>query len=274
MIENNKILILTPVKDAEKYLDNYFKNLYQLSFPHKNISIGILEGDSIDDTFSIIMEKLPKLNKEFFKANLWKKDFDFKIPEDKPKWAGKYQKERRKILAKSRNHLLFRALGDEDWVLWLDVDLEEYPPDIIQKLLQTGKEIVQPHCVWDYGGKTYDLNAWRDKGKKHLQDLRHKGELVELHAVGGTMLLIQADIHREGLIFPPYLHGGKNKRIRRTNFFFATRREKIFGLPRLLKLIFSGNYKGEIETEGLGIMANDMGYNCWGMPNLEIKHYK
>jgi hypothetical protein len=31
---------------------------------------------------------------------------------------------------------------------------------------------------------------------------------------------------------------------------------------------------GEIETEGLGIMAHEMGYECWGMPNLEILHKK
>ena len=29
---------------------------------------------------------------------------------------------------------------------------------------------------------------------------------------------------------------------------------------------------GEVETEGLGLMARDMGYECWGMPNLEIVH--
>jgi hypothetical protein len=31
--------------------------------------------------------------------------------------------------------------------------------------------------------------------------------------------------------------------------------------------------QGEIETEGLGLMASDMGYQCWGMPNLRILHY-
>jgi len=29
---------------------------------------------------------------------------------------------------------------------------------------------------------------------------------------------------------------------------------------------------GEIETEGLGIMAKDMGVECWGLPDLEIGH--
>ena len=35
-----------------------------------------------------------------------------------------------------------------------------------------GKEIVQPHCVLDYGGPTFDLNGWRDRGRLHLDDLR------------------------------------------------------------------------------------------------------
>ena len=50
------------------------------------------------------------------------------------------------------------------------------------------------------------------------------------------MLLIHADIHREGLVFPTF------------------------------------SYKLHIETEGLAIMARDMGYTCWGLPNLEIFH--
>ena len=29
---------------------------------------------------------------------------------------------------------------------------------------------------------------------------------------------------------------------------------------------------GEIETEGLAMMARDMGYQCWGLPDFEIIH--
>jgi len=29
---------------------------------------------------------------------------------------------------------------------------------------------------------------------------------------------------------------------------------------------------GELETEGLGLMAQDMGHQCWGTPHLEIRH--
>jgi GT2 family glycosyltransferase len=151
------------------------------------------------------------------------------------------------VLARSRNYLLSRALDDEDWVLWLDVDVIEYPPDIIEKLLAVERDIVQPHCVLDYGGRSFDQNAWRDHGRLHLDDLREEGDVVELDAVGGTMLLVRADLHRDGLVFPVAPYGLTNPFARAT---------------------------GELETEGLGILARDMGYRCWGLPNLEIKHGK
>ena len=150
------------------------------------------------------------------------------------------------MLARSRNHLLFHALDDEDWVLWLDVDIVEYPPDLIERLLATGRDIVQPHSVFDYGGSTFDLNGWRDHGKLHLDDLRHEGTFAELHSVGGTVLWVRADLHRDGHIFPPFYYGRRNQHIRTA--------------------------QGEIETEGLGMMALDMGLQLWGMPHLEVRH--
>ena len=272
-MENNpKILILTPVKDAAEVLDSYFANLLRLQFPPQHLSLGFLESDSRDETYSLLQQKLPELRRTYRNVGLWKKDFGFQIPQDTPRWSGNLQYQRRAILARSRNHLLFRALDDEDWVLWLDADVCEYPADIIQRLLATGKEIVHPNCVLEYGGKSYDRNAWRDKKKYHLDDLRREGDLVKLHAVGGTMLLIKADLHRDGLIFPPFLYGKKNRLIRRFNFFFANRKEALAGLATIPAKIFRNRYQGEMETEGLGIMANDMGHECWGMPNLEIRH--
>jgi glycosyltransferase involved in cell wall biosynthesis len=266
----DKILILTPVKDAVGFLDGYFKSLYKLIYPHSLISLGFLESDSKDNTYCKLEERLPELKRNFRSVELWKKDFGFQIPSGIPRWSGHIQIKRRTALTKSRNHLLFHALDDEDWVLWLDVDVVEYPPDIIEKLLETGKDIVQPNCVKQYGGISHDLNAWRDKGKLHLHDLREEGDLVKLHSVGGTMLLIKGDIHRDGLIFPPFLYGNKNPLIRNNNFFFCKKREILFSreLPSFLKR----KYVGEIETEGLGVMAYDMGCECWGMPNLEIRH--
>lgn len=241
-----KILILTPIKDAADCLDTYCAQLARLTYPHRAISLGLLESDSADATFRDFQRRLPALRSRFRRVGLWKRDFDFHISPGVPRWAPEIQVERRTVLARSRNHLLFHALADEDWVLWLDVDVIEYPPDLIERLLATGKEIVQPHCVLDYGGPTFDRNGWRDRGRLHLDDLRGEGELVELHAVGGTVLLVRADVHRDGLIFPAFPYGRPNARIREES--------------------------GELETEGLGIMAHDMGHPCWGMPYLEVRH--
>ena len=178
---------------------------------------------------------------------MWKNDFGYHLPPGQERWAAEVQIARRTVLAKSRNRLLFHALEDEDWVLWLDVDVIEYPANILlEQLLATGKDIVHPHCDKVFGGSSFDHNAWRDQGHLHLDDLRAEGALVELDAVGGTMLLVRADLHREGLIFPPYAYGRLNPRIRPDT--------------------------PELETEGLGMMARDMGYQCWGMPYLEIRH--
>lgn len=244
-----RILILTPVKDAAQSLDKYFQGLQKLSYPHDRISIGILEGDSRDNTYTFLSVKADQYKKEFRQITIIKKDFYFQIPEGVPRWANHIQVQRRSVIAKCRNHLLFRCLDDEDWVLWLDVDVIDYPNNVIEQLLAQERDIVHPNCVIETGGKCFDLNAWRDHGKKHMHDLRKEGAMVKLDTVGGTMLLVKADLHRDGLIFPPFPYGLANKKIRKNNF-----------------------WKGEIETEGFGIMASDMGAQCWGMPHLEIKH--
>jgi hypothetical protein len=245
------VLILTPVKNAQRHLDRYFESLARLTYPRRALSLGFLESDSTDGTHAALEARLPGLRRRYRRVGLWKKDFGFAVPERYTRWTPAFQIPRRTVLAKSRNHLLARALDDEDWVLWLDIDVIEYPADIVERLLATGKELVQPHCVKAYGGRTFDFNAWRDRGRLHLQDLRGEGNLVRLDAVGGTMLLVRADVHREGLIFPTFLYGRGSPAVRDPNPWQTV---------------------GELETEGLGIMAGDMGYQCWGMPNLEILH--
>lgn len=248
-----KILVLTPVKDGVCHLERYFAALEGLTYPSQLISLGLLEGDSEDGSYQALEARLSALRSRYRRAQLWKKDFGFRIPPRYPRWAPAFQIPRRTVISKSRNHLLFRALDDEDWVLWLDVDVIEYPPDVIDRLLATGKDIVHPHCVKQYGGPTFDLNAWRDQGRVHMQDLRGGHDLVRLDAVGGTMLLVRADAHRDGLIFPAYLYGQNSS---------AARQESPWNTGA----------RGEIDTEGFGLMARDLGYQCWGMPNLEIRH--
>ncbi len=240
------VLIATPVKDAADFLEAYVRLLGGLTYPPERLSLGFFESDSIDGTFAALESSLPGLRRRYRRVGLWKHDFGYRPPPGVDFREPAIQPERRSILAKSRNHLLSRALVDEDWVLWLDVDILESPPDVIERLLATGKDIVQPNCVLLPGGSTFDHNGWRDRGRFHLDDLRGQGELVRLDAVGGTMLLVRADLHREGLVFPAAPYGLRSELAR--------------------------DGRGEVETEGLGIMAHDMGYTCWGMPDLEIRH--
>jgi glycosyltransferase involved in cell wall biosynthesis len=240
------VLILTPLKDAAPHLATHVRLLTTLTYPHRQISLGFLEGDSRDDTVDRLSGELRQLRREFAGADLWRRDFGFALPPGTHRSDPRIQPERRRVLARARNHLLSHALRDQDWVLWLDVDLTFYPPDIIERLLDVGKNIVQPHCVLDPGGPTFDQNAWREKGRYHLDDLRDEGAVVPLDTVGGTMLLIRADLHRDGLIFPPFPYRPGHPRAR------------------------GGD--GELETEGLGLMAADMGETCWGLPHLEIIH--
>ena len=221
--------------------------------------------------------------------------------------AENVQGQRREVLARSRNHLLSLALEDEDWVLWLDSDLRWQPTDALERLLAAAsarvgsrshhpaRQIIVPNCVMKLGGgRSYDLNSWRGphgspgdnataeeviayhertfnekgvllqgykaQGSRYLNHFKRRAKgappdvsgrkdttvwldadaidnsVVRLDAVGGAMLLVYAELHRHGLIFPPFA------------------------------------YRHRIETEGLSMMALDMGVLSWGMPFLEVLH--
>jgi peptide chain release factor subunit 1 len=245
------VLVLTPVKNAAKHLERYAGLIEALTWPRERLALGFLESDSTDGTFDRLAALRPRLEARAARVAMVKRDFGFRLPDGVPRWAPGYQLARRTVLARARNQLLFRTLRDEEWVLWLDVDLIDYPPDIIERLLAFDRDILHPHCVKSRGGPTFDLNAWADHGRKTMQDLRGSPSPVRLDAVGGTMLLVRADLHRNGLVFPPFRYGVASDRVRAEH--------PVWG-------------KGEVETEGFGIMAADMGLQCWGLPDLEIVH--
>ncbi len=245
-----RVLILTPVKDAVDHLSRYVECLADLDYPRERLSLGMLEGDSADETFAEMQRLHPLLEGRFARVSLHKRDTGFKFPPGLPRWTAALQLARRSVLARARNQLLFRALRDEHWVLWLDVDVISYPSDILKRMIALDLDIVHPHCVLEAGGPTFDQNAWAHHGRR-MDTMRGDGRPVRLDAVGGTMLLVRADLHRDGLIFPPFRFGVESAVARPSH--------PVWG-------------KGEIETEGLGIMAREMGSQCWGLPDVEIIH--
>lgn len=251
MSKDAKVLILTPIKNGAHHLPRYVELIEALDWPRERLTLGMLESDSDDDTPGVLDRLRPRLEARCARVTISSHDYGFAIPAGQQRWSPPYQLGRRKILARSRNRLLFSALRDEDWVFWIDVDMVDFPADIITSLLATGFSVVTPHAVTEPGGDSFDRNSWADHGEVLLQHRRGAGA-VRLDAVGGTMLMVRADLHRDGLIFPPFPYGTASKRIRE--------RAGVWG-------------QGEIETEGLGILASDMGVQCWGLPDLEVLHH-
>jgi hypothetical protein len=247
------VLILTPIKNAARLAEGYVDRILALDRPRGGLSVAVLASDSDDGTVDAFDREFERLRAVGIEARIHERDFGYRIPDGVPRWDPAIQLERRRILALSRNHLLFAALEDQEWVLWIDADVVSYPPDLLVRLVATGGDIVQPDCVRTPDGPSFDLNAWTDAGRWHLDDYRNF-EKVDLHAVGGTVLLVRADRHRDGLIWPAFLYGNDHPRKRRD--------PQALGRPQI----------GEIETEGLAMMAYDMGIGCIGVPGIQVVH--
>ncbi len=250
-----EVLVLTPMKNCKQHLTRYFDLLERLDYPPEKLSLGILEGDSTDGTFDALQSIAQLHDSRFHRIVLTQWNQGIILPE--PRWKPEIQLVRRAAIARARNRLLMNALREEEWVLWLDGDLETYPGNLLKALLETGKDIVVPHCVLP-NGATFDLNTFcferresdtlnprymldglhqppEGAGRRYLDSFEAQ-PLTQVDSVGGTALLVRANLHRDGLNFPCY------------------------------------SYKGYIETEGLAAMARDMGVSCWGLPQLRIVH--
>ncbi len=250
-----RVLVAVPVKNAAAFLPNFFANLAALDFPHSQLSLAFLESDSDDGSWEALEARRGELEAEYHSLQLFQEHFGYRTHRSRSDIAE--QLRRRSIMACSRNRLVQQALGDEDWVLWFDVDVQWWPPNALRCLLAEERDIIVPHCIFP-DGETFDKNTFRIQpgfgesdfapyivdgliqppsgfGRSYLGELRDE-RCAELDAVGGTMLLVRADLHRRGLVFPeqPYHH--------------------------------------YIETEGLSMMARDMGHRSYGLPDLEIIH--
>lgn len=62
------ILILTPIKDAVPYADRYFDLLSGFSDPHHRISLGLLEGDTVDGSFDHFSRRLTTISGDRWSA--------------------------------------------------------------------------------------------------------------------------------------------------------------------------------------------------------------
>ena len=261
---DKKIAILTPVSNFAGFLVHYFQLLCSLTYPHHLITVVLGEDSSLDNTFNVAVSHAEKLAKSFRDIRVVR--FNHTMPENTGfgKHDEFFQKKRRGHLAKARNMLLFEGIGDADIVLWIDADIIYFPPDLVQHLVGENKDIVVPACMFENHGNhkfdVYDRNSWQETNRslenlKHfdedhlklegytrtmrlyLPDIKSSSHIVPLDGVGGCVLMIRADCHRKGLIFPTFV------------------------------------FRNHIETEGLAKMAAKMDFGVYGLPQLQVVHW-
>ncbi|KAK1754971.1 mannan polymerase complexes MNN9 subunit [Echria macrotheca] len=291
---NNVTITNTPVKNREsvliltpmaRFYQGYWDNLLKLSYPHELITLGFIlpktkEGNAAYAELDKQITKTQKFGPEkdrFRSIIILRQDFDPPIPsqDEAERHKMQNQKPRRAAMAKARNSLLFTTLGPStSWVLWLDADVIETPPTLIQDLAFHNKPVITPNCFQRYYNaekkrmdeRPYDFNNWQDsptaqkmaaqmspddillEGYQDMATYRalmaymyeEGGDIhyeVPLDGVGGTALLVKADVHRDGAMFPPF------------SFYHL------------------------IETEGFAKMARRLGWHAAGLPNYKVYHY-
>lgn len=265
------ILLLSPLA---RFYREYWDNLLQLTYPHEFIDIGFLvprtkEGDNALQHLKKAIEKNQKSPTAFRSATILRQDFEsFSSQNERDRHAFKVQKERRKIMSMARNSLLSLIRPHTRWVFWMDSDITETPNSIIQDMISHDKSIIVANCYQRYEGgiRPYDYNSWREseaalylaskmdpeeiivEGYAEIATYRRlmaylyreigdKDHEIPLEGVGGCALLVNATVHRDGAIFPPF------------PFYHL------------------------METEGFAKMANRLGYQSFGLPNYLVFHY-
>lgn len=263
-----RVLITSLFYNSAKHVNRFFELVNNISYPKSLISLGLLEGDSSDDTTALIQKNINKLNNTYNRITFIHKNVKSYIPNSFIRYFYFLQKRRRSKLAILRNYLINSTLKDEEYVLCIDSDVTKYRKDILKLLLKVNEDVVVPTCRCERSKNMYDLNTWiiipsikeyintqkkdyllqqpyRHKPAKYLPHLgtmhkryKNRGLLypVRVDGIGGTMALIKSKVFHSGVIFP----------------------EKL--------------YKHCLETEGFGLMANDYNFSVVAVPNVDIYH--
>jgi cellulose synthase/poly-beta-1,6-N-acetylglucosamine synthase-like glycosyltransferase len=148
-----RVLILTPLRDASPYLSKYFELLMKLTYPHNLIDLAFLVGDSTDTTMSDLAAELDRVQSRedsipFRSVKIVEKNFGVSQAygqDVEARHGFKVQADRRKAMAKARNYLLYSALQPEHaWVYWRDSDIVDSPKSIIEDLTMHDRDVIAP----------------------------------------------------------------------------------------------------------------------------------
>ncbi|PSS27211.1 glycosyltransferase family 62 protein [Amorphotheca resinae ATCC 22711] len=273
-----RVLILTPLRDAAAYLPKYFDLLVDLTYPHHLIDLGFLVGDSSDDTLAVLSAELNRIQKQadnipFNSVLIVEKDFGAVVGQTVEERHGfEAQAPRRKMMARARNYLLSAALKPEhSWVYWRDSDIVDSPKKILEDFVAHDRDIIVPN-VWfhrykdgkDIEGR-FDYNSWIESDKAlRLAASLPKDEIIvegyKQYDTGRTHMATMGDwrhnkdeeIQLDGI-------GGVNIVVK------ADVHRSGINFPCYA-------FENQAETEGFAKMAKRAGYEVIGLPNYVVWH--
>ena len=147
-----RVLLCTPLRDAQSHLHMFFSHLRNFTYPHHLIDLAFLVSDSKDKTEEVLSELLADLQADedpkmpYGEISIIHKDFGQAVGQDVESRHGfAAQASRRKLMAQARNWLLSAALRPyHSWVYWRDADVETCPFTVIEDLMRHNKDIIVP----------------------------------------------------------------------------------------------------------------------------------
>ncbi|KAL0262950.1 hypothetical protein SLS55_001924 [Diplodia seriata] len=276
-----RVLILTPLRDASFYINQHFDLLSQLTYPHHLIDLAFLVSDTSDDTLAVLAKELERVqsdeNNAFRSTMIVEKDFGVETSQDvEYRHSFEAQGPRRKVMGRARNYLLSAALKPEhSWVYWRDVDIVDSPKKIIEDFVAHDRDVLVPniwfHRYQERDGKMvdiegrFDYNSWveSDTGRKLAASLdkdvvlaegykEYKTDRTYMAKMGDWRENKDEEIELDGI-------GGVNIMVK------ADVHRSGINFPCYA-------FENQAETEGFAKMAKRAGYKVYGLPNYVVWH--
>ncbi|KAF2201995.1 hypothetical protein GQ43DRAFT_393054 [Delitschia confertaspora ATCC 74209] len=276
-----RVLILTPLRDASMHMDKHFELINQLSYPHDLIDLGFLVGDSTDETLAVLAKEVDRVQKNeelaFNSVVIVEKNFGVTLSQDVQERHGfKAQAPRRKAMGRARNYLLSTALKPEhSWVYWRDVDIVDSPKTIIEDFVAHDRDVLVPN-IWfhrykEQNGKMvdiegrFDYNSWQEtpESRKALANLDRD--------------FVIAEGYKEIKTYRNYMAKMGDWRNNKDD---EIELDGVGGVNIIVKADVHRSginfpcypFENQAETEGFAKMAKRAGYGVYGLPNYVVWH--
>ncbi len=145
------VAVFVPVRDGAPFIERNMELIRSLDYPAEKLRLVYCEGDSADGSRKMLERQRDAHASAFRGIEILHYATGLALPRAE-RWKPEWQRKRRGAIARARNHLIRHGLTARDeWVLWLDVDVCDFPRDILTVLLARNRKIVTPNCVTESG---------------------------------------------------------------------------------------------------------------------------